>query len=613
MSHILKTTVLETFLERVKQTPHAPAFRSKNNQKWNTLSFKEFYDKVCRLSFSFLKCGIQKGTHVGIFSKTRFEWVWSDIALISIRAVTVPIHSTSTSNDLTFLIRHSDCEVILLENEEQLQQILAITDSLPLLKTILIFDSIDLKKYNHLKIKNIFSLNELLSEYFQKDYIDDEFLISSIRSIEVSDPFTLAYTSGATGDPKGVILTHANLHSVLEDCLECFGKMIKSPDKGEGEELLTFLPLSHIIGKLEIMSMFVFGWRITFAESLQKLDDNLTEIKPTILFAVPRIFDRAYEKINEALIHSSWTEKKAFRAGLYTSQKLNQLILTKEIIPSWIKITVPYFRKLILKRVHDAFGGNLKFVICGGAPLSKEKGEYFSALGIHIFEGYGLTETCAPIALNTFSNTLFGSVGKALPEVELRIEEDGEICVRSRKCFKEYYKNEDATREVIKDGWFFTGDVGFLDPNGFLHITDRKKDLIILSGGKNIAPQKIENELKKCSPLIEDVIVVGDSEKSLAALITLSDEDLQRFVKTKSILVHDKFQIYKHPKVLTEIQKAIDQLNKQLTKLERVKHFLVLPEPFSQKKGELSVSLKVRRTRIISKYHNEIKALFSNH
>jgi long-chain acyl-CoA synthetase len=602
--HLLKSTITETFLERVKQSGDKVAFRSKKEGFWQSVTFGEFFAQVNALAHGLRsQIKIHPGMHVGIWSRTRYEWVLADMTLMSLRAVTVPIHATSTGSDLEYLLNHSECQYLFLENAEQFEILLSIEKKLPHLKGVFFFEDLPAliaREKTKLTV-------ETLSALSSKNPENSDELIDSIRTTQLHDTLTLCYTSATTGEPKGVVLTHENLTSVLQDCLEVFKDSIRP----ESEELLTFLPLSHIIGKLEVMAMFVFGWKLNFAENLQKLDENLKEVKPTILFAVPRIFDRAYEKIEEELHKTSWAKRKAFSAGLYTSKKLNRLILEQEIVPSWIKMAIPYFRKFILKRVMDAFGGRLRFVICGGAPLSRPVGEYFKALGIHILEGYGLTESCAPVTLNTLAHTQFGSVGRPLPEVELRIEEDGEILIRSRKIFKEYFKNPGATEAAFNEGWFLTGDVGFIDPQGFLHITDRKKDLIILSGGKNIAPQKIENRLKELDLLIDDVLVVGDAEKTLAALITLSVEELVRFAENRSILYADLGQLYRHPKVTEHVQDAVDELNRGLSRPERIRKFLILSEPFSQAKGELSVSMKVRRARVVAKYYKEIRQLFS--
>ena len=628
-AHILKATITETFLERVKQSGDKVAFRHKKDSLWRTVTYAEFFDQVTALAHGLTHelsdehdILVKPGIRVGIWGRTRYEWVLADLTLMSLRAVTVPIHATSTAQDLIYLLNHSECEIIFLENITQFNLLKSIEEKLPHLKAVIQFDlptKEELSKEGASEINSEAGSDKTseaksgrlrwrsLTDSMRQKPESSEFLVASIRSTHLHDTFTIAYTSATTGDPKGVVLTHENLMSVLQDSLEIFKDVIRP----EGEELLTFLPLSHIIGKMEVMATFVFGWKLNFAESLAKLNENLREVQPTILFAVPRIFDRAYEQIQEELHKATWANRKAFAAGLYTSKKLNRLVIGQEIVPSWIKMAVPYFRNLILKRVMDAFGGRLRFVICGGAPLSRHVGEYFKALGIHILEGYGLTETCAPVTLNTLTHTHFGSVGRPLPEVEIRIEDDGEILIRSHKIFKEYLKNEEATAASFTDGWFLTGDVGFIDPNGYLHITDRKKDLIVLSGGKNVSPQKMENRLKEMDPLIEDVLVIGDTEKILAALITLSSEELARFAEMKALLYADVGQLHKHPKITEHIQTTVDELNRTLSRPERIRKFLILSEPFTQAKGELSVSLKVRRAKVVAKYYKEIRQLFS--
>jgi long-chain acyl-CoA synthetase len=403
------------------------------------------------------------------------------------------------------------------------------------------------------------------------------------------------------------MLTHENLMSVLGDCAAAFGGNIR-----EGKEvLLTFLPFSHIIGRIESMTPFIFGWTLTFADSIDRLSENLKEVRPTVLFTVPRIFEKALNEVEARVAHSSIFVRGAYRLAIGAGESYFSKRRRGRSPGFFRRANYALFRDTVLSRVTEAFGGRLRFAICGGAPLSREVGETFEILGILILEGYGLTETCAPVTLNTLGAHRFGTVGRPLTDVTVKIADDGEIFLRSKKIFTGYWKDEGETRDAFdEDGWFRTGDIGFIDPQGYLHITDRKKDLLITSGGKNIAPQKIENLAKTLSPLIADFVVVGDRQKHLAALITLERTNLERFAKESGILYSDLNEVTRHHRVQTEVERLIGILNGELARYETIKRFAILPGLFSIESGELTPSMKVKRAVVNRKYRELINALY---
>lgn len=609
MAAVLGTTIGEVLLERTRKTPGLIAFRyrSKNavlspKGAWRDVSFLSFKQECEQTSLGLKSAGIKKGDRVAILSQTRYEWTLADLAILGAGAIPVPIYPSTTELEVLDLLEHSGANAVFVEDESQLMKILPYLDKYPALATVILFENTRASLPSR-----VISLFDLQKNGETERHRSPHFFSETLANLSSSEIFTISYTSGTTGKPKGVVLTHENLMSVLSDCATAYGNHIR-----EGKEvLLTFLPFSHIIGRIESMSPFVFGWLLTFADSVDKLPENLKEVRPTILFTVPRIFEKALKEVETRVSGSSFFVRGAYRLALkagdsYFSKK------RRGRSPGLIRsVSYGLFRDTVLERVLEGFGGRLRFAICGGAPLAKEVGEIFEVLGVLILEGYGLTETCAPVTLNTVEAHRFGTVGRPLSDVTIKIADDGEIFLRSKKIFSGYWKDEAETRDAFdEDGWFRTGDIGFIDPQGYLHITDRKKDLIITSGGKNIAPQKIENLVKTLSPLISDFVVIGDRQKHLTALVTLDRKSLHRFAKDGGILYSHLSDLTRHERVQAEVERIVALLNKQLARFETIKKFAILPDIFSIESGELTPSLKVKRSVVSRKYRDLISALY---
>ncbi|MBI3534399.1 MAG: long-chain fatty acid--CoA ligase, partial [Deltaproteobacteria bacterium] len=422
----------------------------------------------------------------------------------------------------------------------------------------------------------------------------------NLLSIKPNDLVTICYTSGTTGIPKGAMLTHQNFQAMLDNCVKIFSKYLKP----EAETDLLYLPFSHIIGRAEAFATHVFGWKGCFAENLEALPQALVEIRPTVLFSVPRIFEKSWRKISDRIEHSTKLQKKIFYSALESGKKYlhNQASLTE-------KMNYLFCKRVFFQKIIKNFGGNLKVVLCGGAPLSAEIANVFQVLGLTILEGYGLTETCGPVTLNSLEKNKIGTVGKPLHDVSLKTTQDGEILVQSKSVFNGYYKMPTETTETLKEGWFYTGDIGFIDNDGFLHVTDRKKDIIVTSGGKNIAPQKIEN-LLKAKTFICHFIVHGDNRNYLTALVTLNRDIITKYAIDNKILFSDYTELIKNPKIHTAIQKEVDEVNAVLASFERIKKFTLLPRDFSIANGELTPSLKIKRRAIEKRYKAELDRMY---
>ena len=620
MKFILEHTITETFLKRVKSTPEQVAFRYKPQGpmgpgKWMDVSFAQFYGECQEFSRGLMALDVQRGDRIALFSNTRYEWSLSDMAILGAGAVTVPIYASSTSEDACYILKHSEAKVLIVENARNLLRLFETegmeTPESSAVKSIILLDppgKSEAKQLEKCPNFQFLNFNEVKERGHENTKIPPSRFVDHLGKAKRGDVLTICYTSGTTGIPKGVVLTHQNLMSVISDCVKVLGKHI-NPKK---EVILSFLPFSHILGKVESMTIYAVGWQQVFAEGPDRLLSNLQEIKPTILFAVPRTFEKAYQLIRSSVRDSSFVTRELFRWAYdigteYAAVTEQEGKPTKTLLLSYLLA-----KSLVFGKVAQRFGGRLRFSICGGAPLPKELGEFFRNAGFLILEGYGLTETCAPVTLNTPERVRFGSVGRPLPDVTIKIEKDGEILLRSAKVFREYYKMPEETAEALQNGqhkWFHTGDIGSIDEDGYLHITDRKKDLIVTSAGKNIAPQKIEN-LVKTHTLINQFVVLGDRRNYLTALVTLEREQIIRYANEHHILFSEYSELVKNPRIVTRIQRIVDAINKRLAGYETIKKFAILPNEFTIQSGELSPSLKLRRRFIHDKYSSVLDSLY---
>lgn len=630
MPFILKKTITETFLDRVKATPNIIGYRFKPTYaemgpigEWTNKTFREFYDECRLISFGLMGLGLSpskdtKDTAV-ILSSTRYEWALADIAILGTGAVTVPIYASNTAADIAFILNHCEAKIVFLENTKQLEKLFEIHSELKFLKKMVVFDPAAMKLA--VGRSDVLSLQALKELGRREEAKDPQRFDRQLLAAEPHDLLTICYTSGTTGIPKGVMVTHDNLMSVMEDCVH----LLKQHVESEKEVMITFLPFSHIIGKCESMATFVFGWQESFAENIDLLVANMAEIRPTLMFAVPRIFEKAYARVQAQVHAGSGVKQKLFKKAVsvgreyfgYSKQAEENSPLGKLIAQNFkpvknfaLSLEYLFFKKTVFSKVMDRFGGRLKYAICGGAPLPREMGEFFNMVGLPILEGYGLTETCAPITINTPEDPRFGTVGRPLPDVVIKIAEDGEILAKSRKVFKGYFKMPEETAEAMQSGWFHTGDIGYIDHDGFLKITDRKKDIIVTSGGKNIAPQKIEN-VAKMKKYIGQFVVHGDRRNYLTALVVLDRESVTHYAMTHQILFSEFSELVRHPKIRALVQKIVDELNSELAGFETIKKFMILPHDFTIETGELTPSLKVKRSFINQKYKYELDSMYA--
>ncbi|MEW6055407.1 MAG: long-chain fatty acid--CoA ligase [Bdellovibrionota bacterium] len=594
-------TITQAFLNRVRNQPHRQAFFSKQGTEWKGITWKEYYDNVRPLSLGLAELGVKNTEKVCLISNTRIEWAAADMAILGARGITVPIYASNTAEETAYIINHCEARIVFVEDNKQLEKVLSIRAQLPKVEKIICFSMAATPSLAEEKdVLSLSALRELGKRFPHPESFDQ-----NLTAVKPEDIFTICYTSGTTGVPKGVVLKYDSLTSAIGDVDQVLGKEVTEEDI-----VLSFLPISHIFGKVESMAAYHFGWQVYYAESIEKLLLNMGEIRPTLLFAVPRVFEKAYNRIKASIDDSSATKRGLFGWALAAGQAYYNKVWSDKR-PS-LSETLQYelARRLVFKKVYARFGGRIRFCIAGGAPLPKAIGEFMRIVGIPILEGYGLTETCAPVTVNSVEKMKFGSIGKPLPEVTLKIASDGEILVKSRKVFVEYYKNPEATAEVKdQEGWFHTGDIGVIDGEGYVRITDRKKDLIVTSGGKNVAPQKIEN-LAKTHKYISQFMVHGDRRNFLTALVVLEKEEVIKYAKENNILFSEYSELVKNPKIQALVQSILDEVNSHLASFESIKRFKILANEFTIESGELTPSLKIRRRFCVEKYKSELDSLY---
>ncbi len=574
---------------------------TKGMHAWQPLNWEEYFDQIEQMAQILSQsCHVEKGQTVAILSNTRFEWSLLDWALLSLGAVVVPIYQTVTLQDLEMILNHSESNLLIVENLSLYKNFLTIKDRCPLVRAVISIETINSDLLGD-QMPPV-SLPKLKENYFK----DPQFHLQDfIEKLRLDDLATLVYTSGTTGDPKGVMLSHQQLLSEIEDVFQAL-------DVTPKDVTLSFLPYSHILGRIEHWAHAYIGFTLAHAESFDRLKKNLADVAPTLLISVPRVFEKIYSQIQTQMDSQSWI-KRVFSWGLNYSievnqKKQNQMPLT---LLEWGSAEL--IQKYLFTQIRQVFGGRLRFAFCGGAPMNPEISQFFFASGILILEGYGLTETTAAISVNPAFDFRFGTVGKPVGDVKIKLAEDGEILVHSQKVMKGYFKDASGTANAFVDGdlkgYFKTGDIGELLPSGHLKITDRKKDLIKTSGGKYVAPQKIEAVLKE-NALISQVLVHGDQEKFIVCLFTLNQEMTLKIAREKNLNYVDYASLTQDQTILNMVRDLVADANSKLASFESIKRFSILPQDFSVEAGELTPSLKIKRKFLDKKLHAEIKALY---
>lgn len=589
------TTLGSSILSMTDRDPQQIAIKFKSRDEWKEKRWKDYYHDVETVAAGLLSLGVKPGDRVAIMANTRYEWSVSDLAIFGIKAVTVAIYQNNTAEDVEYILNNSGAKVIISETRGPLKIFEEVRKQCTMVEKLIVFDETcpnpEAITWNQLQ--------KIGAEYLKQHPTQFRELCETLQP---DDMATLLYTSGTTGRPKGVVITHRQMFSEVSEAFPYAGASSKDIS-------LSFLPYAHVLGRIEHWGQLYIGYTMAYAESIEKVRANLVDIRPTIMVAVPRIFEKIYAGIL-AQIQTQPLKLKLFNWAMKIGERVGEYKMSGQALPLDLLLQYEVAKKLVLSKVTDAFGGRLRFAISGGGPISKEIAQFFHSAGILILEGYGLTETTAAITVNVPYNYRFGSVGRPIGDVQLKIAADGEILVKSDKVMKEYYKNPEATKEVFTDGWFHTGDIGEILPSGDLKITDRKKDLIKTGGGKYVAPQRLE-ALLKLSPYVAHVHVHGDQKKYIVALITLDRPSVAALAKERGVPFEDWNALVASSFVQDMIRQVVADTNAQLASFESIKKFLVLPNEFTIEGGELTPSLKVKRKVLDQKFKEEIDRLYS--
>ena len=575
-----------------------PVMMYKSDGVYKGITYSDLRSRVETFAHGLAALGIERGDRVAIVSENRPEWVIADQAIVALGAIDVPLYPTMTSKQIEFIFNDAGVKLAIVSNQFQLNKVMrAYPDINSLEKVILIAEKGPIPEPDTVGYSWVMEEGER----YRKEH--PTMLAESIRNVKPEDLLTIIYTSGTTGVPKGVMLTHNNL---VSNVIASAQMILMGPT----DTMLSFLPLSHTFERMAgYYTGMACGVTIAYAESVDTVRDNMLEVHPTIVTTVPRLFERIYSRVIKQVDAGSPLKKKIFYWGIDVGHRYASGA-RKGSIPIFLRLQRAVANALVYSKLRERTGGHMRFFVSGGAALGREFGEFFEAVGLPIIEGYGLTESSPVISVNEVQRYKFGTVGHVIPGVEVRIAEDGEILARGPNIMKGYYNNEEATRQAIdQDGWLHTGDIGMIDPEGFLHITDRKKHLFVSSGGKNIAPQPIEN-LFLSSKYIEQFMLVGDRRMFLTALIVPDFDSLKEYADSRNIEYTSVADLVKDPAINELIDDEINGIQKDLANYERVRRFTLLEKQFSIEEGELTPTQKVRRKVIEERYGHLIDNMY---
>jgi len=577
-----------------------PVLQYKAESGYIGISYAELREKVEQFAHGLAAMGLKRGDRVAIVSENRPEWVISDQAIVALGGVDVPLYTTMTAKQNEFVFNNAVVKYVIVSNQFQLNKVMRIFENVKSLEKVILMTEKDL-----IPDARVVPFSAVYEDGRAFMAENPDYLNASRKTVKPEDLLTLIYTSGTTGNPKGVMLTHENLCSNIVSSAE----VIKI---GPDDVMLSFLPLSHSFERMAgYYTALACGATIAYAESVETVRDNMLEVKPTIVTTVPRLFERIHSRVLKQVDSSPPLRRKIFYWAVNVGREYAQASKRGSVSPA-LRMRHGLADRLVFSKLRARTGGRIKFFVSGGAALGREFGEFFESVGLKIIEGYGLTETSPVISANRVDNYKFGSVGMVIPGVEVRIDHDGEILTKGPNVMKGYWKNKQATKEVLdSDGWLHTGDIGVIDAEGFIYITDRKKHLFVSSGGKNIAPQPIEN-LFLSSKYIEQFMLIGDRRMFLTALIVPDYDTLQEFADARNIPYASNADLAKNPMINELIETEISQVQKDLANYERVRRFTLLESPFTIENGELTPTQKVKRKSVEERYSRLIDGMYQS-
>nr|WP_201468325.1 AMP-dependent synthetase/ligase [Janibacter melonis] len=565
--------------------PQRVAFAIKEHGSWRDVTTSQFLDDVRGLAKGFVAAGIEPGDRVAIMARTRYEWTLVDFAAWMAAAVPVPIYETSSAEQVEWIIADSGASALVVETAAHAATVRQVADGVPTLQHTWVIDNGDLT-----------SVSERGAE------VEDSDLEARLDATGRDSLATIIYTSGTTGRPKGCELTHDNFLGLAENAIAKLGDVVAR----DGASTLLFLPLAHVFARFIEVLCVTAEAKMGHSADIANILDDFQAFQPSFILAVPRVFEKIYNKANETATADG--KGAIFGRAADTAVAYSEA-LDKGSVPLGLKIKHAVFDKLVYAKLRTKMGGRVQYAVSGGAPLGTRLGHFFRGVGVTILEGYGLTETTAPLSVNIPEKVKIGTVGPPLPGVSVRIEEDGEILVQGLNVLRGYRGNEQASAEAVVDGWFHTGDLGELDEDGYLRITGRKKEILVTAGGKNVAPAVLEDRLR-AHPLVSQCMVVGDGKPFIAALVTIDEEMLPGWAANNGLGAITVAQARTDETVLAEIQRAVDDANKAVSKAESIRKFAVLEEDFTEENGTLTPSLKLKRNVVMRDYEDQVEALY---
>jgi long-chain acyl-CoA synthetase len=588
-------TVSQIFMNTVQTYPKPDLLLYKDRGKYVPISNVEFGQRVRHFGLGLRSLGCKMGDKVVILAENGPLWTIADFANVCLGAITVPIYPTLVPEQIRYVIDDSDASMVVCSSQELWRKVAAVRSSLAKVAHFILFQAP--------VPAGVLGLEDVMEQGRRLDEESPGLFEGIARSVRPDDLASIIYTSGTTGPPKGVMLSHGNFVSNIKT----LASIIRF---GHPDTVLSFLPLSHVLERMVIWAFLSKGCSIGYAESVETVAANLLEIRPHIMVSVPRLFEKLYGRIMDSVLAGSALKKRIFFWAVRAGKEYARRAAEGRKVSASLRLKRGLAHRLVFSKILEKTGGRVRFFVSGGAPLSRDIAEFFGAIGLVVLEGYGLTETSPVLAVNTFESLRFGTVGRPIPGVEVKIADDGEILARGPNIMKGYYKKEAETREAFDDaGWFRTGDVGHLDKDGFLVITDRKKDLIVTAGGKNVAPQPIENLIKR-NPYIANAVVVGGSRKFISALIVPDFEKLKDYARLNRIAFGSTRELLDRAEVKEFLSDEIERSTPNLAPYERIKKFVLLERDFEIEREEMTPTLKVKRAKVEEKYKDLIDALY---
>lgn len=576
------------------------AISYKRGDSYLSLSYAQFYERILMLARGLLKAGVQPGDRVAIFSENRLGWAISDFGIQSVHGIPVPIYATNTGEQAAYVINHSGAKIIFVSTKGQYEKLLSVRDQIPGIEMVISYE-----RFLGDRSFPVYTLHQLSEISYPLQEEEKARVEALIDTIAPDDLITIIYTSGTTGMPKGVMLTQENMIFDAETGMK------KLEPTERIETFLSFLPLSHVLERTGgYYGPLMKGYHIAFAENVQKVMENMLEVRPTAMVSVPRLFEKIYSRVYETVDRTSPFRKALFLKAIEVGRRyVNRKYVEKQPV-GLLGLQYKFFDRLVFAKIRERFGGRMRYFVCGGAPLDKTINEFMWSIGLPVYTGYGLTETSPAVCLTSFDEVRFDAVGKALEQTEFKLAADGELLIKGPQIMKGYYLNQKATDETIEDGWLKTGDIARIDEDGFVYIIDRKKEIIVTAGGKNIAPQPLESEL--ClDGFVSQAMVFGDRKPYLVALLTPNVERLIDLVREEKIDYIDMEELVNNSRIQQIYTEKINELNKKLPSYETIKKFVLLPREFSIEGGELTPTLKMKRKIIYNLHQDKIEQLYA--